>query len=326
MPSFTTNSKKKVTTSKYIILFFICFFIIDQSLAAILKNIYQKINTGPGRYNYIIKQNVDCFIMGSSTATCFYSNIISNKLGISAMNIGLDGSALIYSRCLLDLILSNNIKPRIILLSIDLFEIQKFAWSGNFYQNVEKLAPLYGESDYIDKSLYKDKPFEFLKYKIASYKYNDLFFSLLFQLTRNEKEYKHEPSPKKILQLPINKKILENHFSDEMAVDERKIELYNHIIEICKKNDIIIVFVKPPKYYPELRMTERDKKLEQIFDHIAKNNNIHFLKITQEDYPEFRSNILFKDVLHLNDRGSKLFSHILCDRLLESVIDKDDLT
>ena len=325
MPLYTTNFKKKLLTFKHIILFLICFFIIDQSLAFLLKNIYQKTNTGPGRFNYIKKHKVDCLVMGSSRSTCFYSDIISEKLGIPAMNIGLDGSALIYSRCLLDLILSNNIKPRLILLSIDLFEIQAFAWSGNFYQNIEKLAPLYGESEYIDKSLYKDKPLEFLKYQIASYKYNDLIFSLLLKLFTNNEKYKHEFSPESILQLPIDEKTLKTKFSEIVDIEKRKIELYNEMIEICKKNDIMIIFVEPPKYYPELRMTERDKKLEQIFDNIAKKNNIHFLKITQDDYPEFRSNLLFKDVLHLNNEGSKLFSNILCDKLLESIINKDDL-
>jgi len=117
MPLYTTNSKKNIITIKYVIIFFIFFFIIDQSLAAVLKSIYQKINTGPGRYNYIIKQKVDCLIMGSSTATCFYSDIISKELGMPAMNIALDGSSLVYSRCLLDLILFYNIKPRLILLN-----------------------------------------------------------------------------------------------------------------------------------------------------------------------------------------------------------------
>jgi len=254
--------------------------------------------------------------MGSSTSTCYYSDYISKEIGISVLNVGLDGSALIYSRCLLDLVVTKNVKPKILLLNIDLFEIQNDAWFGNYYSMIEKLAPLYGESKTIDNALQKDKPFEFLKYKIATYKYNDMVLSLIEKNFKDRNTiYRRDRSPETVLALPLDEETINSKFNNEIKIDEKKILLYEELILECKKQDINLFFIESPLYYPEGKMIDRDEKLEMIFENIAKKNNIPFIKITQNTYPVFKSNSLFKDVLHLNDKGSIIFSGILCDEL-----------
>ena len=315
-----SSFKINKNTVKSFILFIALFIILDHGLAAGLRYLYGKIHYGPGRYNYIINNRFDCLVMGSSTSTCYYSDTISWKTGLSTLNVGLDGSALIYSRCLLDLLVSQNIKPRIILLNIDLFEIQKSAWSGNFYSMVEKLNPFYGATPYITAALHKGKPLEALKFLMASYKYNDLFLSLTLKNLREDKIYKRSKSPETVLQIPVDDKTLETKFSSKINIDKRKKTLFQEFIIECKKNNIHLIFIESPLYYPECKLTERDKKLESIFVEMAHNNNIPFLRITQDTYPVFRSNFLFKDVLHLNDKGSKIFTDILCKEIMQREI------
>ena len=301
-----------------LILFIALFFAVDSGMAVIFKHLYSGIYTGPGRYNYIKENRFDCLIMGSSTSTCYYSDIISKKTGLSTLNVGLDGSALIYSRCLLDLIITHHVQPQMIILNIDLFEIQKSAWSGNFYSRIEQFAPFFGQSDYINKALLKGKHFEFIKYLIASYKYNDMFISIIAKkINCKDREYKRGSSPRTVLKLPVDSKIINEKFSDEISIDQRKLELLNEFISVCKKNNIILIFVESPVYYPEQKMTKRDKKLEEFFLSIATMQNIPFIRITQDTNSVFKSNLLFKDVLHLNDKGSEIFTDILCKEIIQ---------
>jgi hypothetical protein len=313
--SSISSFKSNIKFFRNIILFITFFLILDQGIAAILRCSYQHILTGPGRYNYIKQNRYDCLIMGSSTSTCFYEDILSKELGISVLNIGLDGSALIYSRSLLEMVIAEDIKPDIIALNIDLFEPLKSAWSGNYYSMMDEMKPLYGEVDYIDRALLKDKPFEFIKYQIASYKYNGLLLSLIVKNLKDEKIYQRGNAPDSILRLPIDEKTMSEKFSNHIELDVRKLHLYEDFISVCKKNMIDVIFVESPLYYPQGRLTDRDRKIESLFVNMTEREHIPFIRITQETYPLFKTNTLFKDVLHLNHKGSIIFSAIFSERL-----------
>jgi hypothetical protein len=304
-----------MTLLKKLALFVAVFFLLDQSIAWILGHLYQQVKTGPGRYNYIKEHRFDCLIMGSSRSMCYYSDILSEKLGYSVLNIGLDGSALIYSRCLLDLVLVHKVQPTVIILNTDLSEILKSAWSGNYYSMIEKFAPMYGESDYIDNALGKGKPFEFLKYMIASYKYNDLPLSLLVKSFKGNSVYARERSPDEVLKLPLDSETVRDKFGNDLDIDKRKLSVYKDFISVCRNNGITLILVESPLYYPQGMLTQRDKVLEKVMQRIADGYKIPFIRITQETYPIFRDHLLYKDVLHLNDKGSIIFSEILSQRL-----------
>jgi hypothetical protein len=253
--------------------------------------------------------------MGSSTSRSFYSEIISKTVGLSVLNVGLDGAALIYSRCLLELVLRYDVAPKFILLNLDLFELRKTAWSGNYYSMIEYFAPLYGRSKYIDQALNKGKLLESLKYKLASYKYNNLLLTIILKKLQAEKEYRREPAPAGILRLPIEEQVLREKFPDDPEIDPRKTALLNEFITVCKKNNIFLVVVTPPIFNPLYKTTNSDKVVENTIRSITMNRGIPFLAVTQERYKDFRDFTMFSDVLHLNDKGSRLFTYILCNEL-----------
>jgi len=298
-------------TMSRIVLFIIVLVALDRTLGMVLDSQYQKIFSGPGRYNFIKANRYDCLVMGSSTSTCYYEEILSEELGKTVLNVGLDGSALIYSRCLLDLIIHYHVKPGIIIYNIDLFEMSKSAWNGNYYSMIEQFRPFYGKSEYIDHALQKGKPFEFLKYALHTYKYNDLPLSIIQKRIKGGTAYKRDRSPTDEMSLPIDQKTVDDKFSDELDLDERKIMLYRDLIEVCKREDIKLVFVESPIYYPDRRMTQRDIELECIIRNLARESGVPFISITQDTHPVFKDHKLFKDVLHLNDGGSIVFSKIV---------------
>lgn len=312
MLSSTTNSKHLFYNAKQILLFLILFLIFDRAISFVLSEFYGQINTGTGRYNYITENRFDGVIMGSSTSTCYYSEVLSAELDKSFINAGMDGSALIYSRSLLDLLVENNVKPELLILNIDLFEIQEGAWFGNYYSMIDKLAPLYGRSELLDNALYKGSWKEKLKYQISTYKYNGLILSLLSQSVLNsDAVYRRIKSPKSIQLSPLDEKTVATNFSGGVNLSERKVTLYEEFIRACKKNDISLFFIQSPIYYPNQSMIKRDRELQYIFESIADTYSVPFIKITQDSHPVFKSNRLFKDVLHLNNKGSLLFSKIV---------------
>ncbi len=317
MPLFTISSKALKKYIKYLTIFCLGFILIDQSTAWMLGINYKKIYSGPGRYNYIRENRYDCLVMGSSTSTCYYSDILSKELGVSVLNVGLDGCSLIYSRCLLEYVLIHKVKPEIILLNIDLFEFLTTAWSGNFYSRIEQLRPLYGQSSYIDSALLMGEPWAVLKYLVSSYKFNDLPLSILIKRIKSEKRYERERSPQGVLKIPIDAKTLNEKFGNKGKVDSRKMDLLREFIMVCKSNHIKLICVESPKYYPGMRISREEYDVVAQVELLSEDQEIPYLRITQEYYNEFQTNKVFKDVLHLNNKGSIIFSNILCHELIK---------
>lgn len=279
---------------------------------------YKRIYIGPGRYNYFIENKVECIVLGSSRSTCYYSTILSDKLGLSVLNVGLDGSALIYSRSILEIFKKNN-KTKLVILNIDLFEFQKTAWSGNFFSMIEKFAPLYGRYDYIDTAIEKDSTIEKMKFLISSYKYNDLVLSILYKTLSSHGIYQRTLSPEAVMDLPIDQITMKEKFSTEIDIDNRKKTLLIDLINTCRESNIQVVMVESPLYYPDTVMTSRDRYIGNYIQSISKDTNVPFIRITQETYPEFKNHQLYKDVWHLNHKGSQLFSKLLGEHLSKIV-------
>lgn len=236
---------------------------------------------------------------------------------MDVLNIGLDGSALIYSRSLLEVFINKD-NLKLVILNIDLFEFQKQAWSGNFYSMIERLAPLYGRYKFVDSALEKDSFWEKLKYAISSYRYNDLVLSILYKNLSDRREYRRELSPATIIKLPIDAVTMKEKFSDDIDIDPRKKVLLENMVDVCREKNIEIVMVVSPLYYPDKKVTDRDAYLENYIQSIAKDKDVPFIKITQDTFSEFRNHRLFKDVWHLNHRGSEFFSARLADQLLKT--------
>ncbi len=314
----TTNFRRLGKAGyRAVVLFVVVFLLLDHGISAVLGRLYQNVYSGPGRYNFFIQSNPECIILGSSRSTCYYSDILSRKLGMDVLNVGLDGSALIYSRSLLEVFINKD-NLKLVILNIDLFEFTKQAWSGNFYSMIEKLAPLYGRYEFVDSALEKGSFWEKLKYTVSSYRYNDLVLTILYKNLSGRREYKREMSPATNIKLPIDPVTMKEKFSDEIDIDSRKKVLLENLIDACREKNVEIVLVVSPLYYPDKKVTDRDAHLENYVQSIAENEDVPFIKITQDTFPEFRDHRLFKDVWHLNHRGSELFSARLADQLLKT--------
>jgi len=291
-----------------------CFLVIDLVLSSLLGAGYERLHSGPGRFNYFKQRQNDCLIMGSSTAKAYYEDIFAERLGMSVLNVSLDGSSLLYSVCLLKYVIHHQVKPKLIILNVDLFEVLDSAWGGDYYANVEKMRPLYGEVDDIDRMLEKESWGSKVKFWAQSYKYNNIAASIVLKQFGADEYTRGVPSSQ-ILELPLSEKIIKSKFSDNSKYDQRKIKLYEYVIELCRANNIKLLLVESPVYYPGGEMIKRDKRSEATISALAVKHQIPFLIFSQERYPMFKSNLLFEDVLHLNFEGGRHFSELVSDRI-----------
>lgn len=297
------------------VVFCLLFLAMDRALGGFLDHQYRRIFTGPGRYNYFTTHRFEGLVMGSSTSTAYYDDELSHCLSRPVLNVGIDGAALAYSVSLLKLLLRDHVPPDFIVLNVDLFELLPGSWDGNFYSMIEQFRPLYGRVPEIDAALARGRPFEALKYLLHTYRYNDLLLSLAQKRLEGRSEYSRGRSPSSVMTLPVDFQTVREKFGSEYAVDERKVELYGAFAKLSRDNGIVLLMVESPVFYPQGDMTARDRRLEGIMRDVAARENVPFIAITQDTHPVFRDHTLFKDVLHLNDRGSSIFTGIICDEL-----------
>lgn len=299
-----------------LLVFLSIFISLDYALYSMLNRLYARIETGPGRLNWFKQNRYDILIMGSSTAKAYYDDMMSEALGLSVLNISLDGSSILYSRCLLEYILYHQVKPKFLILNVDLFEVLDTAWGGNSYANMDKFLPVYGSVDYIDRVLNRKNSTEFIKFYSKSYRFNNTAISILRKsITKRDTGYFRKKPEHKNLELPVDPKIITQKFSMKANIDYKKLGIYKEIIETCQQNGIKILFCETPAYYPSGKMTFRDKESETIIEKLCNEYLVPFLVFSQDNYPVFSSNTMFQDVLHLNYDGGKVFSNLLAEEL-----------
>ena len=88
--------------------------------------------------------------------------------------------------------------------------------------------------------------------------------------------------------------------SDELHIEERKLEYLQKFIDDCKANDIKLVMCYSPYYGQTV------PKSIQMIEELAKANGVKFLNYG--DDLRFQKPEYFQDASHLNDTGAKEYS------------------
>jgi len=118
-----------------------------------------------------------------------------------------------------------------------------------------------------------------------------------------------------LLNITRSKRVLKKHNeSINKSICDKNITFLKKIIDDCKKKNIKLIFMSPPKYHiynkklnHELAL-QRDVFLKEFVD----NKNVFFLNF--ENFEEDNSKLFF-DLNHLNIEGAKIFSEAFNKRL-----------
>lgn len=258
----------------------------------------------------IYKEEPEIAIIGASRAHHHYvPQIISDSLNASCYNFGVDGENIFFQYALLNSFLSHSQhNPKLILLELSAIDVNNTPkW------NTEKLTLLYPYfySENSVKNLLKDvlDSKEYMLLKISGfYRHNSRFLTYFKNLIK--KEVTSEPKLNGYEPLKGEwKKELSFEKEQGDVIDSLKMKYVISFINLCKKRNISLVFAISPRY--DIRTNEIWKG--EIVN-ICNRYQIPLLDYEQDDYYKSHRD-LFKEPIHLNDKGAKYYTKTIAHEL-----------
>lgn len=295
-----------------IIVFFVAVALIDIIFGKCFDYMYDHSKSGDARkINYAIKEcNADVLIMGSSRAHHHYNpQILSDSLGLSCFNLGMDGSGVILMDGFYRLITQRYIPKYIIYDLTPLFDLYQYSADVNNTRYLAQLKPYYREDCL--KQLYADVDgLERMKLYSGFYRYNTtclhLFRSFFGHETFDGDGY-----------LPLDEVMKDAKSVDSSTdneIDTVKVKYLKQFIRDCKENKTQLIFVVSPRFG-----VTNSLWLQPGFDIISREGGCKILNYYCAY--EFASNKeYFRDSFHMNREGADNFTKKIA-HLIKKIIE-----
>ncbi len=262
------------------------------------------------RARYAIeKAESEVAIIGASDASHSYiSQMIEDSLHLSTFNYGKDGCFFIYQNCLINMMLEKH-SPKVIL-----WEIGKDCLSTTpakkvtEWQSISDFYPYYDNNSFCKQLIDQKETLQHWYMLSSLYRYNSKALTIIEPFIVNE----IVPDTKGYVALPnMGYKYPSFDVTETKDnIDPWKVDLLNHTLDVCKGNDIAVVFCFSPSYGEYgFDTTEQYKKLLEV----AKTHGVGV--IDYKSNSQFMADsTLFKDPKHLNDRGAHFYmEHFIPD-------------
>lgn len=290
---------------------------LDCGLSYYLK----QTNTHPAEYEvwndiYNSRAECDIAIYGSSRSWVHIDpEIISDSLDVNVYNFGIDGHNfwLQYLRHLE--FCKHNKKPSIIILSLDIFTLQKrkglyelnqflpyMLWNSNIRNYTDSYVG-FNKIDYcvpLIRYLGKSNCLELIRDDIINGQTNFRYRKKGF--------------------LGLNKKWnsdLDNAMREmksyEAKLDDKSIKLFEEFILECKSNDIELIFVYTPEYIEGQKFTANRNDIIKLYNFYSKKYSIDFYDYSNDSLCYEKK--YFYNTNHLNKSGARVFSKKLASKI-----------
>lgn len=307
---FTSNSKCNPMKKKLlsIICFIIAFILIDICVRAFCTYSYNSFSQESSFYLEnqfaISRSQADILIVGSSSGFHGYNpNILSDSLKCHVINSCVDAKAVHFQYITIDHFLKNgNIKTII-------FDISKPQVEDYWHHDISPYKPFYWQmksaKEYVDRvSSWHERVFMLS----ACYQYNGAFYPCFRRYLGNDEKGKDKWRP-----IPYTGKPFECELTvgeEDIVPDELCIEYLNRIVQLCKDNHIRLILCKSPGL-------SGSEKFNLFIDKYAHQNDVEFWNYNWEE-SIINDKTLFKDAVHLNEKGANMFTQIIVKRLQQS--------
>ena len=305
----------KVKNNPYIVFlrklffFFVLIFLLDYSIGNILKYFYFRQDSGlQYRTTYSIeKTKADILIFGSSRANHHYDpRVFEKRLNFSFYNAGRDGNYILYHLAVLKAVLKRY-SPKIVILDFVADEFQK---NEDSYSRLSSLLPYYKSHTEIRSIIELKSRFEKVKLLSSIYPYNSSLFTIAVGNTEFNKKRSEDIQGYVPLTRVWNETIQADMSLISYEIDSNKIKAYESFIHNCIKSEVKLYIVCSP-YFIRSNHINYSVKIGQ---EIAKKYNIDFFDYSR-DSVFINNSKLFADILHLNEKGAKVFSNLLMDNI-----------
>lgn len=303
----------------------LCFFLpailLAYPLDFVISYYLSQSNTYAGEYEvwndiYNSDANCDIAIYGSSRAWVHINpKILSDSLEGEVYNFGIDGHNfwLQYLRHLE--LLKYNVKPKSIILSVDIFSLQKrkdlyrldqflpyMLWSSNIqeytnsyigYKEFDYYVPLiryFGKTNSLKlaiKNIFNGQ--SNIRYRQNGYLCMDSEWNADLEKAKKERK------------------------SYKVNTDSNSIDLFEKFINECKANNIELILVYTPEHIDGQSFVENRDEIIQIYKDFSMKYSIEFLDYSDDSLCSNKN--YFYNASHLNCKGANIFSEKLASDL-----------
>ena len=282
------------------VVFVLLFFVSDFALGTIMEQFHQKsrnINLYNANHGFVGNADEDVlFFGGSEVSHSFVSNLVADSTGINVFNLGSDGCGIFYQVPLLQTILKKS-NPTVVVISA--MQINKMA-----PDYLSRMYPYYQGNKYVEEVVNSFYPMEFFKLRLKGYVYNSQIFRIFDFNPGNNVEFLNGYAPlisreSKKMQKSI--KISDLELGENYEVSDESVEHFNKFINLAVDSGAKVYVVIPP-------VKERINPLYHAkILQIKGINRVELLDFSKDTslilHPKY-----YKDPIHLNDDGAKIFT------------------
>jgi hypothetical protein len=286
--------------------------ILDFAIGKALRYFYFREKVGREyRATFSIdKTNADILVFGASRAYQHYDPIIiQDSLKMSCYNTGCYGQSILYSYATLKAVLKRY-TPKMIILDV---EVGDFKVDQDAYDRLSFLLPYYKDHKEMRSVIESRGPFEKLKLVSSIYPFN----SNILMIAGGNSEYFMKPDKDINGYKPGEGEWKGREEIDRprpYALDNYKVNAYRFFIKDCENKHIKLFIVCSP-LFDEFARPDYTISLMQ---RIAQNHHICFINFVYDRFFT-GNNELFKDKIHLNEKGSKIYTTVVMHKIKESL-------
>jgi hypothetical protein len=280
-----------------LVFFLLIFVSLDQVLGLAFDYYYNKVKSGTiYTTNYALKLSTDdILIFGASESThSLISKQITDSLGLSCYNLGMDGQNILYQYALFNELLNRH-RPKIIIIStVILNESEKTSLSPLFpyYSDYTSIKEIILDYDINDK----------YKLFIKGYAYNSMLLKII------QGNITTEPGTKGYIPLQsVSKNLIMDTIPFRIMPSTLTFKYFERFLAACRENNIKVLVIAPPRF---VKGIDEAEKLQII--NLLERYSLQYYDFTTDttfnNHPE-----LFKDGPHLNHKGAIIFTDIIID-------------
>lgn len=262
--------------------------------------------------------NADILIAGSSRALTHYDpRIITEKTGLSAYNIGLNGAQTDMQFARVKTYLRHNKSPLALLFNLDVFSFQ--VTHGGVYDPAQYM-PYLNEPDIydalrrIDSVIWKSKYIPLYGYTVEDLRFNWMLgLAGLFRWRPKEDHFKGF-LPRETAWTDDFRRLRDaNPDGVRFAMETAGVEQIRELLRLCQDRGIRLILVFSPEYAEMQKITKNRSEVFNQFGALSHQFDALFWDYSDSDISANLEN--FYNSQHLNALGAERFSRRIADRL-----------
>jgi hypothetical protein len=285
----------------------------DKIIGRICEKLYYKSNDyNIHRLRYTLDSTrEDILILGSSRAQYhFIPSIIDQNTGLRSYNCGFGGEGLVFSFIQLKESLKRY-KPRLVVLEVS----PNILIDPESQQKLKILMPFSKKDPLIYDALTKEEMTERVKLMSSIYPYNSTIASLITGRYKPNVDTTGGFMPLQgvIDTIGINSKI--NVAFPSTSIPQDRLDVLKQFITTCTNSNIKLLIVVSPVYQANQNLDEMTQYIETT---CKEYNKAYFLNYSKLEGVH-QNPLYFKDNLHLNYDGAKVFSEVVSKKFKEII-------